>query len=231
MIEIQHIKFRYPKSEFELIVDQLSIDHGEKVAVVGPSGSGKTTLLNLISGISVPDSGNIVIDAQTISAMSDRQRRDFRIANIGMVFQQFELVEYLKTLDNILLPFLINRSLPNRSNNRNRAKELAEQVGLGDKLNRHPGKLSQGEQQRVAICRALITRPQLILADEPTGNLDPKNKKTILDILFQQCASNNQTLIVVTHDMNILDGFDRVIDFEQFRVETAEAGANAGVAE
>ena len=229
MIEIQHIKFRYPRSEFELVVNELSIAKGEKVAVVGPSGSGKTTLLNLISGISVPNSGMIRINDDTISEMSDSRRRDFRIANIGMVFQQFELVEYLKTLDNILLPFLINRTLQNRSNNRGQAKELAQQVGLGDKLGRYPGKLSQGEQQRVAICRALITQPQLILADEPTGNLDPKNKQTILDILFQQCNTNGQTLIVVTHDMNILDGFDRVIDFEQFRVETSEATANAGV--
>lgn len=229
MIEIQHIRFRYPNSEFELIVQELSIAGGEKVAVVGPSGSGKTTLLNLISGISVPDSGTISITDQTISGMSDSQRRDFRIANVGMVFQQFELVEYLKTLDNILLPYLINSSLQNTSAKRQQAKDLAEQVGLGDKLNRYPGKLSQGEQQRVAICRALITQPQLILADEPTGNLDPKNKKTILDILFQQCQSNDQTLVVVTHDMNILDGFDRVIDFEQFRVETSEVGAGGGV--
>ena len=229
MIEIQHIKFRYPRSEFELIVQQLSITKGEKVAVVGPSGSGKTTLLNLISGISIPRSGSIRINDGSISGMSDGQRRDFRIANIGMVFQQFELVEYLKTLDNIMLPYLINSSLQSSSSKRQEAKELAEQVGLGDKLNRYPGKLSQGEQQRVAICRALITRPQLILADEPTGNLDPKNKKTILDILFQQCESKNQTLIVVTHDMNILDGFDRVIDFEQFRVATSDTAVSEGV--
>ena len=216
MIEIQQLKFRYPRSEFELVVDQLSVEAGEKVAVVGPSGSGKTTLLNLIAGIAVPKKGTLSVNGQTLSKMSDRDRRNFRIANIGMVFQQFELIEYLKTVDNIILPYLINNSLDNRTDLRQRATSLAQQVGLGEKLKRHPGRLSQGEQQRVAICRALVTEPRLILADEPTGNLDPKNKTTILNILFDECNKNNQTLVVVTHDMNILDGFDRVIDFEQF---------------
>ena len=216
MIEIQQLKFRYPRSEFELVVDQLSVKAGEKVAVVGPSGSGKTTLLNLIAGIAVPKKGTLSVNGQTLSKMSDRDRRNFRIANIGMVFQQFELIEYLKTVDNIILPYLINSSLNNRTDLRQRATDLAQQVGLGEKLKRHPGRLSQGEQQRVAICRALVTEPRLILADEPTGNLDPKNKTTILNILFDECNKNNQTLVVVTHDMNILDGFDRVIDFEQF---------------
>ena len=216
MIEIQQLKFRYPRSEFELVVDQLSVEAGEKVAVVGPSGSGKTTLLNLIAGIAVPKKGTLSVNGKTLSKMSDRDRRNFRIANIGMVFQQFELIEYLKTVDNIILPYLINNSLDNRTDLRQRATSLAQQVGLGEKLKRHPGRLSQGEQQRVAICRALVTEPRLILADEPTGNLDPKNKTTILNILFDECNKNNQTLVVVTHDMNILDGFDRVIDFEQF---------------
>ena len=216
MIEVQQLKFRYPRSEFELVVDQLSVEAGEKVAVVGPSGSGKTTLLNLIAGIAVPKKGALSVNGQTLSKMSDRDRRNFRIANIGMVFQQFELIEYLKTVDNIILPYLINNSLNNRTALRQRATDLAQQVGLGEKLKRHPDRLSQGEQQRVAICRALVTEPRLILADEPTGNLDPKNKITILNILFDECNKNNQTLVVVTHDMNILDGFDRVIDFEQF---------------
>ena len=231
MIEIQQLKFRYPRSEFELVVDQLSVKAGEKVAVVGPSGSGKTTLLNLIAGIAVPKKGTLSVNGKTLSKMSDRDRRNFRIANIGMVFQQFELIEYLKTVDNIILPYLINNSLDNRTDLRQRATNLAQQVGLGEKLKRHPGRLSQGEQQRVAICRALVTEPRLILADEPTGNLDPKNKTTILNILFDECNKNNQTLVVVTHDMNILDGFDRVIDFEQFisvdsggAVPTAQGG-------
>ncbi len=220
MIEIEQLRFRYPRSEFQLAVDDFSIRPAEKVAIVGPSGSGKTTLLNLIAGITVPQSGTVTVDGQRISKLNDNQRRDFRIAKIGMVFQQFELIEYLKTQDNILLPYLINKSLKLSLSVRKFAEQLAVQVGLDDKLARRPKMLSQGEQQRVAICRALVTQPSVILADEPTGNLDPKNKKRILDILFAQCEKNDQTLLVVTHDMSILGGFDRVVDFEQFRFDT-----------
>ncbi len=225
MIEIEQLHFRYPRSDFHLQIEHLSVGsdgQAEKVAVVGPSGSGKTTLLNLIAGIVTPESGTIRVGDQNVDTMSDAQRRDFRSAKIGMVFQRFELVEYLNVLDNILLPFAINDSLGLESQNQNAAqlaKKLADSVGLQSKLRRRPNQLSQGEQQRVAICRALVTNPQLILADEPTGNLDPKNKRLILDLIFQQSEARNQTLIVVTHDTGILDGFDRVIDFDQFYVD------------
>jgi putative ABC transport system ATP-binding protein len=224
MIQIQDLKFRYPGSDFELLVDFLEIAAGEKVAFVGPSGSGKTTLLNLISGIEVPERGDLKIGEKTVSGLTDGQRRNFRVANIGMVFQQFELIEYLTAMDNILAPYWINRSLELTAAVRQSAYTLAQTVGIADKLHRRPAKLSQGEQQRVAICRALISRPKLILADEPTGNLDPENKSRILDILFEQSVSNSQTLLVVTHDMGILAGFDRTIDFAQFRVESGEVG-------
>ena len=200
-----------------MIVDELKIEKGSKVAVVGPSGSGKTTLLNLICGISIPQSGEVRIDQQVISRMSDSARRNFRIAQIGLVFQQFELVEYLNLTDNILFPFFVNSSLKSQQPDNRSVVELARGMGLADKLKRYPGQLSQGEQQRVAICRAMITNPGIILADEPTGNLDPKNKNRILDLLFQRCVADGKTLLVVTHDMNILAGFDEVIDFDQFR--------------
>lgn len=217
MIDIEQLQFAYPKSEFRLIIEKLEVTTGEKVAVVGPSGSGKTTLLNLISGIIVPESGSVTVDGVVVSRQSDAARRDFRIANIGFIFQQFELVEYLRVVDNIRLPYLINQSLRESTDSKARISELAQSVGIGDKLNRWVRQLSQGEQQRVAICRALLTNPKLIIADEPTGNLDPANKQRILNVLFQQVERGGQTLIVVTHDMAILDGFDRVIDFEQFR--------------
>jgi len=226
MIEIEKLQFRYPRSDFHLQIESLSVEPAEKVAVVGPSGSGKTTLLNLTAGIAKPDSGTIRVGDQAVSTLSDAERRDFRAANIGMVFQQFELVEYLNVLDNILLPFALNESLAREHRSpqgrARQARELAQSVGLDSKLKRRPHQLSQGEQQRVAICRALITNPQLILADEPTGNLDPKNKRLILDLIFNQSAAKEQSLIVVTHDRGILDGFDRVIDFEQFYVDVAE---------
>ena len=218
MIEIENRVFSYPRGDFELRIEELRIDVGSKVAIVGPSGSGKTTLLNLMSGIVVPDSGEVVVCQTDVGKLNDRSRRDFRISKIGLVFQRFELVEYLQVTDNILLPYFINPSLQRKESARQRAKDLAIGMGLEGKLRRFPHQLSQGEQQRVAICRALIEQPQLILADEPTGNLDPVNKTRILDLLFKSSTEKKQTLVVVTHDMNILDGFDRVIDFEEFRV-------------
>jgi len=204
----------------------LRIDAGEKIAFVGPSGSGKTTLLNLISGIVVPEQGQVRVANQEISCWSDSRRRNFRISKIGFVFQQFDLIEYLNVLDNILLPFWINESLALTVKDRQRARQLAEAVGLSDKLTRLPKQLSQGEQQRVAICRALVNQPDLIFADEPTGNLDPTNKQRILEILFDQVQCNHQTLIAVTHDMGILQGFDRIIDFSQFHALSSVAQSN-----
>ena len=217
MIQIEDLSFQYPRTEFMLRLPQLVVESGQRVAIVGPSGCGKTTLLNLISGITLPLAGTVMVSGKEVSAMSDAARRNFRIAKIGMLFQQFELVEYLDVLSNILLPFSINSTLSESSETRCRAVEFAEAMGLKEKLTRRPVQLSQGEQQRVAICRALITEPGIVLADEPTGNLDPKNKRRILELIFQLAEKHNQTLIVVTHDMGILSGFDRVIDFETMR--------------
>ncbi len=222
MIQVQEVQFAYPHSAhsgFQLNIDQLQVGVGEKVAVVGPSGSGKTTLLNLICGICIPQRGSVRVHGQEVATLGDAARRSFRVQNIGSIFQQFELVEYLSVRDNILLPYWINKSLVLDSTVRERVAELADRTGIADKLNRRVTRLSQGEQQRVAICRALLTRPVLILADEPTGNLDPRNKQRILDLLFDQCADSEITLVAVTHDTNILGGFDRTVDFEQFRTD------------
>ena len=219
-IHLDQLEFQYPQSDFRLVIEHLEIDAGRRVAIVGPSGSGKTTLLNLMAGIYTPELGNIRIGEQNVSQMKDAERRNFRISKIGMVFQQFELVDYLSTLENILLPFAINPSLGKTPEDHQYAISLAKKMGLGDKLKRLPSRLSQGEQQRVAICRALVTRPSLIFADEPTGNLDTKNKSKILDILFRINQEQGQTLIVVTHDTQILEGFDRIIDFQDFTVDS-----------
>lgn len=194
----------------------MSIANGERIAVVGPSGSGKTTLLNLISGISVPGKGSVRVAESEIAGLDDRGRRAFRVQHIGAIFQQFELIEYLPVRENILLPYLVSRALKHDVTVDRRLQELAETVGLRDKLSRPVRQLSQGEQQRVAICRALLPAPRLILADEPTGNLDPVNKQKAIDLLFQQCKAADLTLVAVTHDTGILSGFDRVIDFSQF---------------
>jgi len=215
MIELKNIKYSYPNSDFHLSINNLSIDAGQKTAVIGPSGFGKTTMLNLIAGILLPESGSVIIKEKKINNLPDAERRNFRIKEIGFVFQDFKLLDYLNVLDNILLPYRINNSLKLKEETRGVAKELAQTLKIGNKLNKYPAKLSHGERQRVAICRALLNKPSIILADEPTGNLDPKNKNHIIDILFEYVENYGSTLITVTHDHELLKGFDRVIDFQK----------------
>ncbi len=216
MINIQSLDFRYPGSDFHLSINNFTIAAGEKVAVIGPSGSGKTTLLNLIAGIIAPRAGSIRVGEAQVDQLNDSQRRSFRITNIGFVFQDFELLEYLSVLDNILHPYRISKALKLDQSVRQRAVQLAKQMSISDKLKRSVGKLSQGERQRVAICRAMLTNPDLILADEATGNLDPNNKAHILELLFKSVEDNQATLLAVTHDHELLPNFDRVIDFQTF---------------
>jgi putative ABC transport system ATP-binding protein len=215
MINIRALHFQYTDSNFALQVEQLAISAGEAVAVVGPSGSGKTTLLNILAGVLLPDSGDVHVGAQQLSALNDSARRKFRITQLGMVFQNFELLEYLSVLDNILLPLRIGSGLEVTAKLRSRATELAAHVGIGDKLKRYPSQLSQGERQRVAVSRALLLQPTLVLADEPTGNLDPSNKTLVLDLLLDYARSHTATLVTVTHDRELLQRFDRVLDFRQ----------------
>lgn len=221
MISIRSIDFHYQYGEFSLSIPEFHVARGEKVAVIGPSGSGKTTLLNLIAGILTPASGTVSIDDTEVSAFNDAQRRDFRITNIGFVFQDFELLDYLNVLDNILHPYRITRALTLDKAVRARAVSLADAMGIGDKLKRFADDLSQGEKQRAAICRALLPNPQLILADEATGNLDPENKTLILDLLFKIIEEHDATLLAVTHDHELLKRFDRVVDFQDFRRQDA----------
>ncbi|MEO0913524.1 MAG: ATP-binding cassette domain-containing protein, partial [Pseudomonadota bacterium] len=190
---------------------------GSRTAIVGPSGTGKTTLLNLLSGILVPERGTVSVEGEVISGLGDAARRAFRIRRIGFVFQSFALLDYLTAYENILYPYRITAHLTLDAAARARARDLAERVGLADKLSRKPGALSQGERQRVAICRALVTAPALVLADEATGNLDPENKARILDLLFEQVAAERATLVAVTHDHDLLARFDHVIDFAALR--------------
>ncbi len=219
MIRIDDLAFAHPGGGFRLDIPELEISAGSRTAIVGPSGTGKTTLLNLMSGILVPEAGAIRVEDENIAALSDTARRAFRIRRIGFVFQSFALVEYLTAFENILYPYHITGSLKLDDTVRARARNLAARVGLSDKLGRKPGALSQGEQQRVAICRALVTAPAFVLADEATGNLDPENKTRILDLLFEQVAAEGATLVAVTHDHELLERFDHVIDFAAFRQE------------
>lgn len=215
MIRGEQLHYRYPEGEFCLQVPLLSISRGESVAIIGPSGSGKTTLLNLLAGIIVPDDGVIRINETTVSELDDASRRDFRIKNLGLVFQEFELLEYLNVVDNVLLPFRISTALIWRSEVRDRAEGLLEQVGLAGKRHRHPSQLSQGERQRVALCRALLPEPLVILADEPTGNLDPVNRDLVIAMMSDYARTNQSTLVTVTHEHDQLDHFQRTIDVTQ----------------
>ncbi len=219
MISIRNLYFKYPKSDFQLQIAALAFRKGETHALIGPSGSGKTTLLNLIAGISVPHEGSINYKNLEINKLSEAERRAFRISNIGFVFQDFKLINYLTVYDNIILPYRINARLKIDPPVRNRLNMLSEYAGIHKYLSKYPKNLSQGERQRVAICRALITQPELILADEPTGNLDPKNKKKILDLLFRYCKEEETTLITVTHDHELLPDFNEVIDFNDLLSE------------
>jgi putative ABC transport system ATP-binding protein len=220
VIHVKDLRFQYPQSTFELNIPDLRIEEGEKVAIIGPSGSGKTTLLNILSGIIIAETGYVEFNGHQINSMTDSELRNIRINQIGFVFQDFKLLEYLSVYDNILLPYRINSSMPGVSGKGERVKELCEHLGVGDKLSKFPKHLSHGEKQRIAISRALINDPPLVLADEPTGNLDPENKTKILEILFKMSDANNSTLITVTHDHELLSGFNRIIDFSDFQKNT-----------
>ena len=216
VIAIEQLTFRYPDGDFYLHIPELQIATGVKAAIIGASGSGKTTLINLLAGIVPVSGGHLRVHGASLDQLGDAERRRFRIANIGFVFQDFALLDYLTILDNILHPYRINRALDLTPEVREHAAHLAAIMGIQDKLKRRAHHLSQGERQRVAICRALVTRPPLLLADEPTGNLDPANKSHILQHLFRYVAEAGATLVAVTHDHGLLNGFDRIIDFQAF---------------
>lgn len=216
MVHIDALQFSYHNKGFGLDIPELAADKCDKLAMIGPSGTGKTTLLNLIAGIVTPQAGTIDVDETRVNELSDDARRDFRITHIGFVFQDFQLLDYLSVLDNILHPFRITGALRLDKQVRDRAQKLAQQMGIEDKLKRKPSRLSQGERQRAAICRALLPNPKLILSDEATGNLDPDNKSRILDLLFKCVEDHQATLLAVTHDHELLRRFDRTIDFQDF---------------
>ena len=226
MINIHELEFSYRSrgpdqpSSFGMRVEEFAVADGSSTALVGPSGSGKTTLLGLIAGTLRADAGSINVNDQVISNFNDGELGRFRISNIGQVFQAFELLSYLTVNENVMLPWYISGS-GSKAEMRKRAVDLLHGVGLESKQSAMPGELSQGEQQRVAVCRALLTEPVLLLADEPTGNLDPGNKGRVLDILFDYAERSGATLVTVTHDLDLADRFSRVVDFRQFHPQDA----------
>ena len=215
MIELNDITFAYDAGGFTLTADALTIARGEKVAIVGPSGSGKTTLLHLIAGILVPTHGRVELDGQAVSALSDKARRRLRLTQMGMVFQGIELIDYLSARENVLLPYRINSALALDTKTRQHADELLDKVGLSGQLGRAVSGLSQGERQRVGVCRALVTQPGLVLADEPTSSLDDNSAASALDLLMGLVEESEATLVMLTHDKALLPRFDRVVTVDR----------------
>ncbi len=192
----------------------LQVQRGEFIAITGPSGSGKTTLLYLLGALDSPDSGEIWLDEIAVHRLRGSDAADFRRQQIGFVFQLFYLLPNLTALENVMAPLLPSRRKLDFDLKR-RAQELLESVGLGDRLGHPPARLSGGEQQRVAIARALVNRPKLVLADEPTGNLDPATGQEVLKVLRELQRTGNQTLLMVTHDPELAALADRRIHLEQ----------------
>ena len=188
------------------------IHHGEFVALAGPSGSGKTTLLNLISGIDTPTSGDVLIDSVPITKLSEKDRTLFRRKNIGFVFQFFNLIPTLSVKENLLLPLQLN-SFPSAESD-DRVMYLLERIGMGDRIDSYPDRLSGGEKQRVAIARALAHNPPLILADEPTGNLDADTGRAILSLLKSLIDGSGKTMVIVSHSDVVAGMADRVLAME-----------------
>jgi ABC-type lipoprotein export system ATPase subunit len=214
LLKLENISKSYAKDR--VILDQLSleINAGERIAIVGPSGSGKTTLLNLIGTLDRPDAGKMIFDGHDLSAMNDHQLAQFRNRKIGFVFQLHHLLPQLSLMENVLLPTLTDPALQGKETEE-RAKRLIERVGLSGVVSQKPSELSGGECQRTAVVRALINRPALLLADEPTGALDQKSSGNLSDLLIELNKEEGVALVVVTHSLDVAKKMDRIYRLEE----------------
>jgi putative ABC transport system ATP-binding protein len=217
MIELDNLGMGYSLEQTQLkVLDgiNLSVAYGETVAIVGSSGSGKTTLLILLAGLEQPQSGEIKLDGITLNPLDADALADLRRDRLGIIFQSFHLVQSLTALANVALPL----EIAGKPNARDLAREMLDKVGLAQRQNHYPSQLSGGEQQRVAIARALVHKPKLVLADEPTGNLDTATGATIIDLLFELNADVGSTLVLVTHDDEVARRCQRVLHLHQGRL-------------
>jgi len=214
MIELQDVAMSYSLEQSRLqVLDGacLSVAQGDTVAIVGPSGSGKTTMLVLLAGLEQPQSGEILIDGVALGGLDADALADLRRDRLGIIFQSFHLVQSLTALGNVALPLQI----AGKENVRERALEMLDKVGLAERHNHYPAQLSGGEQQRVAIARALVHQPGLVLADEPTGNLDLATGAKIIELLFDLNADIGSTLVLVTHDDQVAGRCQRIVHLQQ----------------
>ena len=218
IIKIDSVRFHWSKkSSFKIFVPNFEINKGEKVLLLGESGSGKTTLLSLICGFLNPLSGIISINGSTINKLSSKTKDEHRADNIGIIFQQFNLLPYANVIDNIVLPLYFSKvRSANVTNQRESALNLCKQLRLPDDIDQYKASsLSVGQQQRVAVARALIGNPSLVIADEPTSSLDTDAQQIFLDLMFEQISNNKSTLLMVSHDRSLAERFDRLIDINE----------------
>ena len=210
ILKVEHLSKTYGTGEarVEALRDaSFSLQKGEFTAVVGESGSGKSTLLNCVGGLDTPTAGKVLLDGQDLFALKENKRTVFRRQNIGFIFQSFQLIPELNVEQNIIFPILLDYQKPDKK----RVDEILEVLGLTERRHHLPGQLSGGQQQRVAIGRALIMRPMLVLADEPTGNLDSKNSQDVMDLLMKASRYYQQTILMITHNENLTANVDRVL--------------------
>ena len=219
VLEIKNVHKIYNSSEIKVhAVNDISLDFekGEFAAIVGPSGSGKTTLLNMIGGLDKPTKGEILVDHTNLAELKSSKLIDFRMRNIGFVFQSYNLIPVLTAKENV--EFIMNLQKWDKKKRDNRTLELLKAVGLEDRVNSRPSKLSGGQQQRVAVARALASKPKFVLADEPTANLDSKSTETLLDIMEHLNKEEGITFIFSTHDARVVKKARRVITVEDGKV-------------
>tara|TARA_Y100001968_G_scaffold332082_1_gene388987 strand:- start:88 stop:771 length:684 start_codon:yes stop_codon:yes gene_type:complete len=219
VIETNKLVKTYQQGEIQVnALNDVSINfkQGEFTAIVGPSGSGKTTFLNAIGGLDSPDSGKVIINSTDITQLKSNQLIDFRLRNIGFVFQAYNLIPVLTAKENV--EFIMLMQGDSVKERKSRAEELLHAVGLTDQINRRPGQLSGGQQQRVAVARALASKPQFVLADEPTANLDSTSTSNLLDIMHRLNQEENMTFIFSTHDQRVIDRAKRIITLEDGKV-------------
>lgn len=221
ILEIQNLSKTYGKGDVMVrALDNVSfsVEKGEFVAIVGPSGSGKSTLLHILGGVDTPTSGTVIIDKTDISALDETALAIFRRRQIGLIYQFYNLIPILTVEENLTLPLLLDGRKPDRA----RLNDIIAKLGLSNRLTHLPNQLSGGQQQRVAIGRALINNPALLLADEPTGNLDSENSREIIALLRKFNKEFNQTVIMITHDEKIALSADRIIAIEDGRITRDE---------
>ena len=218
IIHMQDVRFRWPGQNTDLLhIPELIVRKGENLFIQGPSGSGKTTLLNLLTGINLPNSGSVAVLETPLERLSSTQRDQFRADHLGVIFQQFNLLPYLSLLENVQLPCGFSRRKKTNAGDVDKtARRLLAQLSISETLlNKPVSQLSVGQQQRTAVARALIGRPEIIIADEPTSALDSGNRDRFLALLFQETAEQGSTLIFVSHDTHIAQQFDDVVDLNE----------------